>query len=220
MPCMTTSRTHARFGMPALAGIVLFTLTCLMVQVLRGDLDWVDVPLSFYLLGAWGMELRVAYVVMAVSLVVLAAGLYRSLSPSARSAAPLLLFAVAAVALCVVAVAETNTWAHPNTLHGFVHGTAARTTFLCLTVAMLLQACRMRLDVYWRPWARPAFLGALTCFTGLWVQALWRDLPRGLSQKVLVLMILLWLAAMAWKLAMQASGTAVPDEKRRVGEGA
>lgn len=197
---MTTRRSPSWLGSLALAGILVFALACVLTQILRRDLDWVDVPLSFYLLGPGGMWLRAAYFVMAASLALLGIGLYHALAMPARSAAPLLLFIVSAVALCITAVEETNTWAHPATLHGFIHGVAAQATFLCVTVAMLLQSLRMRLDVHWRAWARPAFLGALVCFVSLWVQALWRGLPRGASQKVLVLMIVLWLAAAAWKL--------------------
>src|SRR5699024_7522169 len=100
----------------------------------RRDLDWIDVPLSFYLIGPGGMWLRAAYFVMAASLAMLGIGLYRALAVPARSTAPLLLFIVSALALCIVAVEETNTWAHPDTFHGFVHGVAAQATFLCVTV--------------------------------------------------------------------------------------
>src|SRR5699024_4261459 len=109
----------------------------------------------------------------AASLVVLGIGLYQSIAVPARSAAPLLLFVFSAAALCVTAVAETNTWAHPATFHGFIHGVAAKATFLCVTVAMVLQSRRMHLDAGWRRWARPALWAALACFAGLWVQALW-----------------------------------------------
>ncbi|HEX7341010.1 MAG TPA: DUF998 domain-containing protein [Rhodanobacteraceae bacterium] len=190
-------------------GIACFAATCVVTQCLRHDLDWIDVPLSFYLLGSWSTGLHVAYVVMAIALILFGAAMYRGLTPSARSSAPLLLFIVAGIALCVVMAEGTNTWAHPNTLHGFVHGVAARTTFLCVTVAMLLQAWRMRLDVRWRSRFAWAFGGAWVCFVGLWVQVLWRDLPRGLSQKVLVLLILTWLVAVAWQ-ASRPVATATP----------
>ncbi|HEX7339012.1 MAG TPA: DUF998 domain-containing protein [Rhodanobacteraceae bacterium] len=200
MARMTTRRSSSRLGGLALAGISIFASTCALAQFYRHDLDWVAVPLSFYLLGPGGLWLRAAYFVMAASLTLLGIGLYRELSAPARSAAPLLLFIVAAVALCVVAVADTNTWAHLATFHGFIHGVAAQTTFLCVTVAMLLQAARMRLDAYWRPRFKRALAGATVCFVALWVQGLWRALPRGLSQKVLVLMILAWLATVALTL--------------------
>ena len=42
---------------------------------------------------------------------------------------------------------------------------------------------------------------ALVCFTGVWVLALFRDLPRGLSQKALVAAIVLWFGFVAFAAA-------------------
>ncbi|HET6586338.1 MAG TPA: hypothetical protein VFG67_01030 [Oleiagrimonas sp.] len=52
---MTPRRSQSRLGSLALAGILVFALACVLTQILRRDLDWVDVPLSFYLLGPGGM---------------------------------------------------------------------------------------------------------------------------------------------------------------------
>lgn len=196
----TPGRLQHRLGALALAGMLVFVLACTVAQFLRSDLDWMQVPLSFYLINGYGIWVRVAYFVMAAALVMFAVGAYLALSRTARSAAPLLLFVVAAVALCVTAAEETNTWANPNTWHGFVHGVAAQTTFLCVTVAMMLQGWHLRADVRWQRWFKPAFSSAVVCFVALWVQALWRDVPRGLTQKVLIVLILAWLVLAAWRL--------------------
>ena len=98
------------------------------------------------------------------------------------------------------ALAPTDTWNHPPTLHGYVHGVAAQSAFLCTATAMLLQAWRLRGDTRWRCWFRPAFAYAALCFVLLWVQAFWRTLPRGLSQKALIVLMLGWLIAAAWRL--------------------
>ena len=202
-----------RMGAVTLAAVVVFAATCTAAQCLRADLDWMQVPLSFYLIDDYGALVRAAYFVLAVGLAALGAGWYCAMSPGARSAAPLLLFAVAAVALCVTAVAHTNTAAQPSTWHGFVHGVAAQTTFLCTTVAMLLQGWRLRGDVRWRHRFVPAFAGAAACFAGLWVQALWRDVPRGLTQKLLIVMILAWLACAAWWLWRGGARTSGPGRR-------
>lgn len=185
---------------PALAGMFAFLATGIAAQCLRPDLDWVRVPNSFYLIGPWGGMVRAGYYAMAAALVLLGASAYHSLSRQARSAAPLLLFTAAGAALALTALATTDTWNRPPTLHGYVHGVAAQAAFLCTTTAMLLQAWRLRGDPRWRRWFRPAFAYASLCFALLWVQALWRALPRGLSQKALIVLILGWLMAAAWRL--------------------
>ncbi|HEX7731710.1 MAG TPA: DUF998 domain-containing protein [Rhodanobacter sp.] len=184
----------------ALAGMLVFLATGVAAQCLRPDLDWVRVPNSFYLIGPWGGMVRAGYYAMALALALLGASAYAALAPAARSAAPLLLFAVGGTALALTALAPTDTWNRPPTLHGYVHGVAAQSAFLCTTTAMLLQAWRLRGDARWRRWSRPAFAYAATCFVLLWVQAFWRALPRGLGQKALILLMLGWLMSAAWRL--------------------
>lgn len=193
-------RTPRLTAAGALAGMTVFLATGIAAQCLRPDLDWVRVPNSFYLIGPWGGMVRTGYCAMALALILLGTGTYRALTPAARSAVPLLLFVAGGAALALAALAATDTWNHPPTLHGFVHGVAAQAAFLCTVTAMLLQAWRLRHDAHWRRWFRAAFAYAALCFALLWVQAFWRALPRGLSQKLLILLILGWLIAAAWRL--------------------
>lgn len=183
-------------------------LVCASAQVLRTDLNWLRAPLSFYLIGPHAMWVRGAYFALATALVALGVGYYyRALSRGARSAAPLLLFACAGVALVVTALAETSTPSSPPNLEGFIHGVAAQTAFLCTTTAMLLQSWRLREDPQWRSRFAPAFALAAFCFIALWVQVLWRDAPRGLTQKLLILAILYWLGLAAdWLRKSPKSG--------------
>ncbi|WP_262378568.1 hypothetical protein [Luteimonas viscosa] len=48
------------------------------------------------------------------------------------------------------------------------------------------------------------FPWALACFAAIWVLALWRDLPRGLSQKAVIALIVGWLGAVALLLQRRA----------------
>lgn len=187
-------------GRVALAGILAFALAAVATQGLRPELDWLDAPLSFYLIGPWGPLLQAAYVAMAVALATLGGGYYRALPPGARSAAPWLLFVAAGVALAVTALAHSNLPGRAPTLEGFVHGIAAQTSFLCVTVAMLLQSWRLRLDACWRARFRGAFTLAVACFAAMWVDALWHGMPRGLEQKLVIALIVLWLLRAAWWL--------------------
>ncbi|MBB1059514.1 DUF998 domain-containing protein [Marilutibacter spongiae] len=187
----------ARMGEIALAGICAFAAAATAAQWLRADLDWQHAPLSFYLVGPYGTWVQGAYFALALALVLLGVGWYRTLRPAARSAAPLLLFVAAAVSLAVTALAGTGRAGSSPSLEALVHGVAAQTAFLCVTVAMLLQAWRLRGDPVWRHRFAAAFALALLAFIGLWVHALWREAPRGLTQKVEILLILSWLALSA-----------------------
>ncbi|AWV07523.1 DUF998 domain-containing protein [Marilutibacter maris] len=204
-----TDSTVPRFlGAAALAGVLLFAAIGIAAQFLRPDLDWLQTPLSFYLLDPHGLWVRAGYFALALALIALGGGWYLELSPQARSAAPLLLFVCAGLALAVTAVAETGRRGQPVTLETLVHGLAAQTAFLCVTTAMLLQAWRLRADPRWRQRFAIAFAVAVAAFVGLWVHALWREAPRGLSQKLEIGLILLWLGSAANRLRKGASRAA------------
>lgn len=188
------SDTHTRLALVAFA---VFALTALATQFLRTDLDWYGVPLSFYLIGPYGDWLKASYVALAGGTFVVGVGLYRALEPTARSAAPLLLFALAAAGIVVTALAHTDLPRADPTFDGYVHGNAARTAFLCVTGAMLLQSWRFRLDAAWRSRFLPAFSLASLAFVLLWVHTLWRASPRGAGQKIVIALVVAWLVLAA-----------------------
>jgi hypothetical protein len=188
---------HSALGAAALAGVAAFALAGIAVHLLRPGLDPVAAQMSVYLVGPWGPVLQAGYAALAVGILALAFALYRVPRAPARSAAPLVLFAIAAPSLVVTALAPMRFPGEELRLIHLVHGTSAQAAFLCTTAAMVLQAWRLRAAPAWRQVA-PVLLGwALACFAGVWVLALVRELPRGLSQKVLVAMIVGWLGTVA-----------------------
>lgn len=187
-------------GAFALAGVATFAVVCGLAQFLRTDYDWVHVPLSFYVLGPYGGMVEAVFFVLAPALVAIGAGWYLALDRKARSAAPLLLFVLAAIALCITAIEFTDVPGRPRTLHGFVHVLAAGSTFILVTVAMLLQSWRLRHDPRWHGRFPDAFTLAAVTFAALWIYALVKSIPRGLAEKVVIALILLWLWRAAWWL--------------------
>ncbi len=187
-------------GVIALIGVAVFAVLCGAAQFLRTDYNPLGMPLSFYVIGPYGGMVEAAFYVLAPGLAALGIGWYRALAPHARSAAPLLLFVVAGIALCVTAAEFTDVPGHPPTLHGHIHVIAAGVTFICVTVAMLLQSWRLRFDPRWRDRFRSAFVLAAITFVALWVYALVKPVPRGVGEKVVIALILLWLWRAAWWL--------------------
>ena len=188
-------------GAIALIGVATFAVSCGAAQLVRTDYSIVRTPLSFYVLGPYGGVVEAGYFVLAVGLVALGIGWYRALARDARSAAPLLLFVLGAIALAVTAIEFTDVPGQPPTLHGFLHIVAAGATFICVTVAMLLQSWRLRHDPCWLSRFHSAFTLAAITFAALWTYALVKPIPRGLAEKVVVALILAWLWRAAWWLA-------------------
>ena len=189
---MSTRRTRA-LAAAALAGFAYFAIVCGLDQAVRGDLDWTRAPLSFYLLGPHGGVVQSAYVVLGISMALLAIGYFHALAPGARSGAPVLLFVLGGIALVVTAFAASDLKAGRQTLEGLIHLTAALAAFLCSTTAMSLQAWRLRDDAAWRPKFRTAFTFAMLCFALVWVLAFAHGVPRGLAQKTVIALIIAWL---------------------------
>ena len=196
---------NAHLGRGASTGVLIFAVACIVAQFLRPDLDWLHAPLSFYLVGHGGYLLKAAYFVLSASIAAIGIGCYRALSPAARSAAPLLLFLLAAVALDATALCDTATKAGDLSLHAFLHNVAALTTFTTITAAMLLQSWRLRGDAAWRARFVPAMALAVAASVALAVYSLTHVAPRGLLQKLVVVLILAWLARTSTWLTRDSS---------------
>lgn len=196
-----------RIGTFVLSCVLIFFTACTAAQVLRSDLDWSDAQLSLYLMGEYGWVVKSAYFVLGSGLILIGIGYYRALRASTRSVAPAGLFAVAGIALGVTAVAHSHTTGGALTAEEIVHGIAASTAFLCITSAMLLQAWRLRSDAMWQHRFLPAFGLAVLAMAAMWGHALWREAPRGLTQKIVILLILGWIAMAAWWLRRHPAAT-------------
>ncbi|WP_130618275.1 DUF998 domain-containing protein [Dyella amyloliquefaciens] len=179
--------------------VAAFALTAGTLQFTRIDLDPIAMPLSTYLRGPGGFWLRDAYYLMAASLAVFAFAGYRAMANASRSVLASALFMIAAVALPVVAYTVLFENTAQENLARLVHGLAAQATFLCLVMGMLLWSSRWQQQESTHA-RRAGVVLAWLAFVQMWVLALWKDLPPGLTQKLLIVLILLWLGWAAWQL--------------------
>lgn len=205
---------HAHVAQLVLLALAGFVLIALWTQWAREDLDWVQATLSLYLHGPWGLALRTAYCVLAVAIMLLAWSLYTASRSPRRSAAAPLLFCVAGLGLMGVAIGDSWLPEQAPLLAPLVHGVAANTAFLCVSVAMLLQSWYLRADPQWCRWAGPAWWWAWLCFALLWLHVLWRGPPRGAGQKLVIAAVVLWLVVAALQSWRQARRAAVAAASR------
>ncbi|MGH8378558.1 MAG: DUF998 domain-containing protein [Gammaproteobacteria bacterium] len=187
------------FGLLAFSGVLFFFLVSAALQFLRPDYSFMGTPLSFYLLGPYGDWLHAAFYVLAVAIVMLAVGCYFGSERQTRTAATLVLFILGALGVVVTAISPTDTNAN-LTLHGAVHIAAAALAFLATSVAMLIQSWRFQQDPRWQPHFRSAIELAIFEFIILWLYALIHYPARGFMEKLTIVLILLWLALVAWWL--------------------
>jgi hypothetical protein len=173
---------------------MFFLGTSLTVQYLRADYDWALAPLSFYLIGPYSGWLIGGFYTLAFATLCVAFGLRASQAPIPLKRVACALFVVDAAATCLVPLADTDLPGGPShTVHGMVHYAVSATAFLSVTLAMLVQSWCFREDPYWRRHFRAAFVLAIVTFVMLATYVLWRGLPRGASEKAVILLIVLWL---------------------------
>jgi hypothetical protein len=189
-----------RYLSPAVAGAIAlpclayFFIASLVMQFLRPDYDWVAAPLSFYLLGPYSPWLIAGFFALATGVLCVALGLHASLETATLRRTSLVLFVADALGICVVSLVHTDTAADPGpTTHGLIHYVAAAVAFLSVTLGMLTQSWRFRLDANWRRHFRTAFPLAVLTFAALLTYVIWRGLPRGAAEKAVILLIVLWL---------------------------
>ncbi|MGH8320725.1 MAG: DUF998 domain-containing protein [Gammaproteobacteria bacterium] len=183
----------------ALLGVLNFFLVSVTLQFLRLNYSLIGTPLSFYLLGPYGVWLHIAFYTLAVAIVMIAVGCYLGSVRQARTATTLVLFILGALGVVITAVSPTDTNAN-LTLHGVIHIAAAALAFLATSVAMLIQSWHFRLDPVWRKHFRPTMELAVFEFIVLWFYALAHIPARGFMEKLTILLILIWLGLVAWRL--------------------
>ena len=191
----------------SLAGLGVFCVVALVVQWLRVDLYWMKAPLSFYLVGTYGGWLKAAYVGLALALLLVGLQFRHALRPGARSDLAPWLFGTSALMVLITAFAETQLPGQTKTTAGFVHAVSAPIAFLTVSFGMLLQSWYLRFDPAWRHRFALAFLLAFVAFAGLWVHALVREWPRGVTQRGVIVVILAWLTLSATWLRAAAMRT-------------
>lgn len=185
----------------AATSLTMFAAAAIALHLLRPELDPVASQMSLYLIGDWGPLLQAAYVALGIGMVALGWALREAHAPASRSAAALLLFALAGASLSTTAYAWMDLPGVDRSLEGLVHGVSAQGAFLFATTGMVVQALGFLRDPAWRRTARWAIPWALLCFASVWILAAWREAPRGLAQKALIVLILGWMVCTMRALA-------------------
>lgn len=187
-----------------IAALLAFAAVCGAAQYWRTDLDPMAVPLSIYLTGPGGAYVRLTYYLMGAALIVFAMAAYRATAAPVRSELALVLFTVPGLLLPVVAATELFKDLPRENLAALVHGLAAQATFLTLSFGMLLLSSRWRRDPRLSASRHAGLSLAWLATVALWLQVFVRNLPHGLMQKLLIVLILLWLGWAARQLLRAA----------------
>lgn len=193
--------TSSVCGGIAMIGVAAFAIICIAVECLQTDINWFTTPMSLYVLGPYGTWTQAAFFAPAPGFAMLGFGWYRTLQRRARCVITLTLFVAAGVSLCFTGAFVTDTTPSPVTIHGEIHQWSAFAAFVFITTGMALQSWWFRIDPHWRKHFLDAFALAMISIVYFWIYALFKSIPRGLGEKVVIGLVLLWVWRAGWWLA-------------------
>lgn len=174
-----------------------------VLHVLKADhYQPAEQAMSELAVGPYGNLMTVAFTLLGLGILVLAAGLRRQF-PGAL-AGPLLLTLVGAFVM-LSAVFETNGQGVPATTASRIHEGVGVAAFVLVTVAMFVFAWRFRRDPSWRSFALPTLMWAIVTAAAFLAFPLLEEKAFGIAQRLFVATWLSWLVAVALRLRAQTS---------------
>lgn len=202
---MVSSRT---LGLMVIASVVYYVLAVLALHVVQPQVSPLRVPMSAYVLGAYGSVMTSTYFVLCVGLLGVGFGLMKALP---RTRLMKIAFAAALIACAGVFVAGIFPldWPPPpRTSSGRLHALGGMLAFYAMALAPALFSLNFRSDGYWRR----VSLVALTLSAGiiavfiLFVFAI-RAGFGGVAQRLFLALLFSWMIVVGLHLTRSLRAT-------------
>jgi hypothetical membrane protein len=182
-------------------GILYFFAAVTAEELLRPLYDPIQRTISELAVGPFGFLQTSAFVVLGLSLLALQHALTRHLRHTVFSRVALVLLALCGVATFVAAAFPTNLKGAVVTVAGEIHELVASFGYAGLIVAIILLTLHFRRDERWRSFFAPSSsLAVLGVGTSIFMGATSNTDLSGLSQRVMVIPLLLWVVLTALRL--------------------
>lgn len=138
-----TNSVHFLFG-AVVIGVILFVVLEVIAQLLPPHYSPLSQSESDLAVGQYGFLMASGFAIGGILLLLFITGFTRVIPKVARSRGGLILLSIAAVCKLIIAFAQTDLTARPQTLHGAVHALAAVISFFCGSLGVLLLARALR----------------------------------------------------------------------------
>jgi Protein of unknown function (DUF998) len=176
----------------ALAAVLLFPLLVIVEQAIQHGYSPARQAISELALGKEGWLQAVAFCSLAFGTYVLAV-LIREVT-HARAATALLTVAATFTLLSAFIRADPSS-AKDTSVHGAVHQAMGILTFVCIVAAMFLLTRPLRADPQWKTFGLGTLVWASICVPIFFLPPVLGDGRFGIAQRVLVGMLISWIAA-------------------------
>jgi hypothetical protein len=182
-------------------GILYFFAAVTTEELLRPLYNPIQRTISELAVGPFGFLQTSAFVVLGLSLLALQHGLARSVRRSALSQIAFVLIALCGVAAFLAAAFPTNLQGAVVTLAGEIHESAADFGYAGLIVAIILLTVHFRRDDRWRTYfTASSSLAVLGAGSSVFMGATSGSDLSGLSQRLMVVPLLLWVVLTALRM--------------------
>ena len=184
-----------------MVGILYFFAAVTTEELLRPLYNPVQRTISELAVGPFGFLQTSAFIVLGLSLLALQHALARHLRHTVLSRIALVLLALCGVASFVAAAFPTNLKGAVATVAGEIHESVAGFGYAGLIIAIILLSVHFRRDERWRTFfAASSSLAVIGAGSSIFMGATSNTDLSGLSQRVMVIPLLLWVVLTALRL--------------------
>jgi hypothetical protein len=204
----------ARIATFAIVGIAYFLIAVLALHFLRPDYNPIRRLVSEYAVGPYAFLMTSAFFGLSWGSLALVIGLSQAVSRTWRSWLGLFFLGTWAVGITIAGIfpaGSKNAFTSAS-----IHELASILSFFSLVIAALLLSWYFKQDEKWSSFHRPALI-----LSGLMLLALigffWfvNTAYAGLSQRIFIAMVLMWLLLTASRLRYVATGSLQSDKDKK-----
>lgn len=199
------------FGLAGLLGASVFTVSLIVLHLIRTDVDWTRHYVSDFANGRLGWVFVLAAAVHGLGNLGLNVGLHRSLDPGPLRAWAVFFFGVAVTGIVVAALFPIEPAGQPPTPVGLVHRTAAMASFPLELVALFLFSAAFARHPRWRRRKADSLVLSTIAAAGMagFFLAIYLHRLPGLAERFALASFLAWEFWASLQLARPASGVEV-----------
>jgi hypothetical membrane protein len=211
IPAIGQAKHVAWFALIAIGGIVYFVVAVVILHFLRPEYNPINHAVSNYAVGPYGYLMTSAFYVLALSVLALTPGLFRSIALTNLSRIAIALLYLASCGMVIMGIfpGDAHALHPPATITGLIHWTAAGISFLSNMIAAFLLSRSFKTDELFQRFQRPCFILALAVVGALLLYGILALVGWiGIGQRIYLAMCLLWLLVLAgWIWSIGKKGT-------------
>lgn len=204
---MTVSYDAPHKARPLLANLatglfVYFVVILIVLHGLRPDYTPIDHMISDYAVGRFGGLMTSAFMAMSLGCLCLSLGLWRDGPRTAASLIGRIFLLVVFAGLLVTAAFATDLEGALETQHGNIHTISFLVNVVGILLAALTLSFSFGADARWKSFRPAALIVAfllIIAFVGQFL-TLHRGMPYGITNRIFVTVMMVWLIAVAWRL--------------------